>query len=292
MMVGGRRKRTFGSEMTNILIGVACGYGVLVGAMYLFQRSLMYHPGGAAGTPAEAGVPEMSPVDIETADGLTLTSWFRAAESGHPTIVFFQGNAGSISHRAFKARGFLDAGYGLLLMGYRGYGGNPGSPSEEGLYADGRAALAFLADRGVAPGELILYGESLGSGVAVHLAAEMAADEPAGGLVLESPFSSIVDVAASHYPFVPARWLVKDRFDSAAKIARVRAPVFIFHSRNDRVVPVRFGERLFEAAVEPKHSLWVDDGGHNGLYEVGAGTAVLGFIEGTRRKAGNEATRP
>ena len=291
-MAGGRRKRTFGSEMTNILIGVAFGYGVLMGGMYLFQRSLLYHPGGAPGTPADAGVPEMTPVDLGTADGLTLTSWFRAAEPGRPTIVFFQGNAGSIGHRGFKARGFLDAGYGLLLTGYRGYGGNPGSPSEEGLYADGRAALAFLADQGVAPGELILYGESLGSGVAVHLAAEMAAGEPAGGLVLESPFSSIADVAASHYPFVPARWLVKDRFDSAAKIARVDAPVFIFHGRDDGVIPVRFGERLFEAAVEPKHSLWTEQGGHNGLYEMGAGTAVLAFIEGTWKKAGKEATRP
>ncbi len=278
------RKQTFRKEMTNILIGAAFGYGVLVGGMYLFQRSLLYHPGGPSGSPADAGVPEMTPVDLGTADGLTLTSWFRAADPGRPTIVFFQGNAGHIGNRGFKARGFLDAGYGLLLTGYRGYGGNPGSPTEEGLYADGRAALAFLADRGVAPGELILYGESLGTGIAVHLAAEMAADEPAGGLVLETPFSSIADVAASNYPFIPARWLVKDRFDSAAKIARVDAPVFIFHSRDDRVIPVRFGERLFEAAVEPKSSLWTDGGGHNALYEIGAGKAVLAFLDGISKR--------
>ncbi len=283
-MAGGRRKRTFRSEMTNLLIGVAFGYGVLVGGMYLFQRSLLYHPGGLSGIPADAGVAEMIPVDLGTADGLTLTSWFRAAVPGRPTIVFFQGNAGNIGNRGFKARVFLDAGYGLLLTGYRGYGGNPGSPTEEGLYADGRAALAFLADRGVAPGELILYGESLGTGIAVHLAAEMAADRPAGGLVLETPFSSIADVAASHYPFIPARWLVKDRFDSAAKIARVDAPVFIFQSRDDRVIPVRFGERLFEAAVEPKQSLWIDGGGHNELYEMGAGKAVLAFIDGISKR--------
>ena len=269
--------------MINI-ISVAVGvYLLVVGGMYVFQRNLLYLPSGSVPVPAQSGVPEMRPVSLATNDGLELRSWYRPAETGLPTLVFFCGNAGNIGDRGFKVRPFLDAGLGVLLVGYRGYGGNPGSPSEEGLYADGRAALAFLRTAGVPAAGTVLYGESLGSGVVVQLAAEAAGATPFAALVLEAPFTSIAAVAASHYPFVPARWLVKDRFDSAAKIAGVGSPVFVLQGGNDRVVPTRFGRMLFAAAVEPKEGRWIAGAGHNDLYDFGGAEAVLDFL---RRRLG------
>jgi len=265
--------------MINVIAVVVGVYTALVGALYLIQRELIYHPGHSMRSPAASGMPEMRPIEVTAADGVTVVSWYSPARAGKPTIVYFQGNAGNISDRAFKARPYLDAGFGLLLAGYRGYGGNPGDPSEQGLYADGRAQLAFLAGEGVGPGQWVLYGESLGSGIAVQLAVEQAAKTPVAAMVLESPYTSLGDAAAAHYPFVPARTLVKDRFDSLDKIGRIRTPLFVTHGENDDVVPIALGKRLFEAARPPKESHWVAGGGHNDLYDHGAAATAIAFLD-------------
>lgn len=258
---------------------VVAGYLALVGSMYTFQRSILYFPSTAIPSPAASGVPEMTPVTLETADRLQLMSWYRPAAEDRKTIVYFHGNAGHIGYRGVKARPYLDAGYGMLLVSYRGYGGNPGSPSEAGLYDDGRAALAFLAAQGVEPGDTVIYGESLGTGVAVQIAFEQArASKPVAAVILEAPFTSTVDVGASHYPWAPVRWLMKDQFDSRSKIAGIQAPVLIVHGGTDRVVPIRFGEALYAAAVSPKDSLWIPDAGHNDLDAFGASDKVLAFL--------------
>jgi uncharacterized protein len=253
-------------------------YVLFVLALYLLQRSMLYFPDRTVPRLADAGVPEMSAVKLETADGLSLLSWYAPAREGQPTLVYFHGNAGHIGHRGSKARPYLDAGFGVLLVEYRGYGGNPGSPAEKGLYADGRAALDFLTVQGVGRGRTVLYGESLGTGVAVHLAREAGEADPVAGVVLEAPFSSLADVAAHHYWYTPARWLIKDRYDSTAKIAAVKAPVFIFQGTADNIIPNRFGRTLFEAAVQPKNSLWIPGAGHNDLYDFRAARAVMEFL--------------
>ncbi len=258
---------------------VAVVYAGIVGGLYVFQRNLLYHPSAAMPTPAESGVPEMDVVSLETADGLRLTSWYRPAADGLPTMVYLCGNAGHIGYRAFKVRHFLDAGYGVLLVGYRGFGGNPGRPSETGLYHDGRAALRFLEGEGVTADRTVLYGESLGTGVAVHLAYEQAKNRPVAAVLLEAPYTSITDIAAHHYPFAPAKWLVKDRFDTESKIAAIAAPVLMFQAENDRITPVRYGKQLFDAAVEPKEARWFPSGGHNELYDAGAPDVILDFLE-------------
>lgn len=270
--------------MISVIAVAVAAYVAFVGALYLGQRSLLYYPDTSVPSPAASGLPEMATVRLDTDDGLRLLAWYRAAPADRPTVVYFHGNAGSIGGRAFKVRPYLDAGFGLLLVEYRGYGGNPGKPTETGLYADGRAALAFLDVEGVAATDLILYGESLGSGVAVHLAAERGAAQPVGGLILEAPFSSMAAVAAHHYPFVPARSMVKDRYDSDAKIARIGAPLLIVHGDRDRTVPPRFGRRLFDAAIEPKEIRLLTGARHNDLYDFGAAEAVIEFIERARAK--------
>lgn len=269
--------RVGGSLVTIAVVGTVV-YGALVAALFLFQRSLLYHPGGPPPSPAASGVGEMRIVPLETEDGLTLKAWYAAPPAGAPLVVYFCGNAGHIGDRAFKIRRLLDAGFGALLVGYRGFGGNPGRPTEAGLYADARAALRFAAGQGIAAPRLVLYGESLGTGVAVRTAQEQAVTVPVGGVVLETPYTSIAEVAARHYPFVPARWLVRDRFDAAARIAAIGAPLLVFHAEDDRVIPIDISRRLFAAAAAPKESRWFATGGHDGLFDAGAGDTLIAFI--------------
>ncbi|TVR98866.1 MAG: alpha/beta hydrolase [Rhodospirillales bacterium] len=256
------------------------GYGVLVAGMYLAQRSLLYLPSGQPMTPREAGVPEMRGVLLTTADGLSLTAWHRPPVGDGVTLVYFHGNGGHIGYRGHRVRPFLDAGFGVLLVSYRGYGGNPGRPTEDGLYADGRAALAFLEARGFPPGRLVLFGESLGGGVAVRLAWEQArAGSPVAAVVLEAPLSSVADVGAYHYPILPVRLLLKDRFDIVPLVGEIAAPLFVAHGEADLVVPIRFGRKVFDAASEPKEAFWVDGGGHENLPAFGLHARVLRFLD-------------
>lgn len=274
---GGRRKGLFemGFEMLMwpALAGIG-GYGALVSTMYAMQRSMMYIPHPLMTSPANAGVPEMAEAWFETADGLRLLSWHAPAPPGRPTVLFFHGNGGNVATRAFKVRPFLDAGMGVLIAGYRGYGANPGSPTEEGLIADARAAHAYLVDCGVAEPSLVYYGESLGSGVAVALAAERAP----GAVVLEAPFTTTVDVARRMYWYLPVRHLMHDTYDSVGRIAKVVSPVLVLHGERDGVVPIELGRQLFEAAPEPKEAIWYPRGSHNDLFDHGAASHVLDFI--------------
>lgn len=263
---------------------LACGYVLLVGVLYFFQRGMIYFPDTTAPDMAVAGDIDMLPVRTVTSDGLELLSWHGKAASDKPTLVLFQGNAGNIQHRVYKVRSFMNAGYGVMLVGYRGYGGNPGRPSEQGLYADARAALEYLENSGVGSERIVLYGESLGSGVAVRIATEQAAAaRPVVAIVLEAPFTSVGDVAAYYYPFIPVRWLLKDTFDSAAIIATVDAPILVVHGEQDEVIPFIFGKRLFEAALQPKQAYWVREAGHNDLADFGLYERVIDFLSGQER---------
>lgn len=248
-------------------------------------NALIYHPGSTLPHPRATAAPDMAVVSYRTTDGLTLRSWHAPASGGHPTIVLFHGNAGTIASRAAKARLFLDAGYGVLLAEYRGYGGNPGTPTEDGLFADGRAALAFLAGRRVDPSRTVLYGESLGSGVAVRMAYEWAAKgHSVAAVVLEAPFLSVVSVAKHHTPWAPVDWLLSDRYDSRARIAGLGAPLLIVHGEQDTTVPVGQGRALFEQALEPKAIRLFPRASHNDLYHHGAGKVVLEYLESFRKR--------
>ena len=266
--------------MLYALLGSAlAAYGVLVGGLYVFQRHLLYFPNVARpelGDLAALGVREIT---LKTADGLALLSWYLPPRNAHAVIAYFHGNGGHVGYRAERLRWFARTGYGVLMAEYRGYGGNPGTPSEPGLIADGAAALDFLGGEGIAPDRLVIYGESLGSGVAVTLAAQ----REVAGLILEAPFTSVAEVAQYHYSFIPASALVRDRFDSLARIRDVKAPILVLHGERDRVVPVRFGRALFDAAPQPKE-LWLSrEAGHEDLVRYGALEAVLDFL---RRRVG------
>jgi uncharacterized protein len=256
-----------------ILVGA---YLLLLGYLFIVQRSLLYLPDRTVPDLAAAGLGPGRAVSLTTADGLQLLAWH--APSGAPdapVMVYLHGNAGHIGHRAGKVLPYLEAGWGLLLVEYRGYGGNPGQPTEAGLYADARAALDFVQAAGVPADRIVLYGESLGAAVAVQVASE----RTVGALVLEAPFAALGSLAQHHYPYVPARWLVRDRFDTLSKIAGVGTPLLILHGERDAVTPVRFGRLVFEAAADPKHSRFFPEGGHVDLNDYGAAQIVMDFVE-------------
>ena len=249
-------------------------YLAVVVGMYLIQRRMMYFPGGAL-PPAPAGWRE---VTLDTDDGLTLAAWYHPAERGY-TVAYFHGNGGGIDGRDGKVAPLIAAGHGVLLVEYRGYGGNPGEPTEAGLLADGRAAVAFLRGRGVKPDGIVLLGESLGSGVAVAMAAE----SPVAALILEAPFTSAAAAGQRAYPWLPVKWLIKDRFDSAARIKQVRAPVLIVHGQRDGVIPVGLGTELYRLANEPKQIVILPHAGHNDMTEHGLLEIELEWLRGLGR---------
>ena len=258
------------------LLGFAVvAYGALVGGLYIFQRQLLYLPDRTR--PELLGLEKLGvrEVTLSTEDGLSLLSWYLPGRPGRPIIVYLHGNGGHIGYRAERLLRFAREGYGVLMAEYRGYGSNPGTPSEAGFYADGRAALAFLDREGVAPSRVVLYGESLGSGVAVALAVQ----HEIGALILEAPPTSVAEVAQCHFPYVPASRMVTDRFDSLSRIGNVRAPILVLHGEHDRVVPVRYGRALFEAAPEPKEGWFAPEAGHEDLARYGSLDVVVAFIE-------------
>lgn len=260
--------------LAGVALSAAAGWVLLVAALYLMQRSILFVPDTQRPDPGSSRAPMMQRVQATTVDGLALEGWWHAAAPGRPTVAYFHGNGGNIGSRDEKARRLIERGYGVLLAGYRGYGGNPGSPSEAGLIADGRAWMGRLVELGVPAAQVLLYGESLGSGVAVALALEW----PVAALVLEAPYTSIVDVAAARYWYVPVRRLLRDRFDSRARLPGVKAPVLIVHGTDDRVIPVSHGDALFAIAPEPRRLARIEGGGHTDLFEHGAVDALDAFV--------------
>jgi len=264
-----------------VLIGIVefagAGYAVFVGLLYLLQRRLIYRPDRpersrpVLGPLAELGVREIA---FATADGLELFSWYRPPPANAPVILYCHGNGGHIGYRAGRLGRFVEAGYGALMLEYRGYGGNPGRPTEQGLYADGAAALAFLGREGIARERIVVYGESLGGAVAVRLAL---ACRP-GALVLECPFTSLVDIGRLRFPFVPVRLLLRDRFELISAVGGVAAPVLVLHGERDGIVPVACGRAVLAAASEPKEGWFAPQARHMNLADFGGLDAVFDFL--------------
>ena len=250
-----------GKMLWNLLGTLALAYGGLSALLFFFQENLAYYPQigrEIQSTPRDHGL-DYEPLTLSTPDGERLDAWFVPRPQARGVVLILHGNAGNISHRMDTIAMFHRLGYGVLIFDYRGYGRSTGQPSEAGLYRDAQTAWTHLTrQRGIAPGRIVLFGESLGGAVAAWLAARV---QP-GALVLSSAFTSAPELAADLYPWLPARWLVRLRYDTRAALAAVRAPVLVAHSPDDEIVPFRHAEMLFEAASEPKLLLQLA-GGHN-----------------------------
>lgn len=262
-------------KIRKIILYCALVYCCLVAALYVFQRTMIYFP--------SRGKPEIAPyqtqgvfeIKTRTVDGLELSGWMRTPDPEKPVIMFFHGNASTMEMALSKAAPYAEAGYGFLLAEYRGYSGNPGNPSETGFYRDARAWIARLNNLGILPENIVLYGESIGTGVAVQLATEF---PDVKAVILESPYTSLPAVAARTYFFVPVNLLMKDRFDNLSKINKVKAPLLIMQGKKDRIIPSELGQELYNKANEPKSMFKLDDYGHNNMPDALKSSYALKFL--------------
>ena len=255
-----------------VLIGV--GFGVYESVE---RGIILYHPDPGLPTPVEAGVPDAQPITVHTSDGLALTSWFeKPTDPAKPIMLFFMGDTGSLSDRASEFAPYFKQGYGFLLLGYRGFGGNPGTPSEKALYKDARAGVAWLAANGYPLDRIVFYGHSLGTGIAVEMAVEY---PKAYAVVLEAPYTTLPDTVTMSSPLLQSNWFMKDRYDNIAKIGKIRIPLLIIQGTQDEVIPWAQGKALYKAAKGPKEAHFVPDAGHMNLYDFGEADLVMKFLD-------------
>lgn len=261
--------------MTTSLLALLGAVALLLVLVYSLQRFLIYLPYGSV-SPLPEELAGGEEVEFVTSDGLELGGWFvPARERGRRAAVLVaNGNAGNRAHRAPLAAALREAGVGVLLFDYRGYGGNPGTPSEEGLHLDALAARDYLAGRPEVDADRIVYfGESIGAAVVVRLAKE----RPPAGLVLRSPFTSLADVGRLHYPWLPVRLLLKDDYDVAGTVARLDVPVLVIAGEKDSIIPARQSRAVYEAVREPKRLVRIDGADHNDA-ELFTGEELVGEV--------------
>lgn len=245
-------------------------YSMTLLAVFIFQRSFIYAPDVRARSPEEVGLTDFQTVEISLGTRKLASWWTKPIERDQPVIIHFHGNGGALAGREPIYREIADSGFGVLAVGYPGYGGNPGSPSEAGFYATAKANYDWLIAQGVSPKNIVIIGQSIGTGPATWLATQF----DAAGLVLEAPFTSLTDMSASQMPIFPTRWLLKDRFDSVSRIDEIDMPLVWIHGANDTLIPVALGQRVFDAAMEPKCAHIISKGEHNDLWQRGIGRLI------------------
>jgi uncharacterized protein len=259
------------------LIFLAVFYCAIVFAMYNLQATLLYQASNDYIKPEALGLNGVSEIELTTPDNEKLLSWYSKAAAGKPTILFFHGKGGSISGRPKRYAYYTSHGYGVFFLEYRGYGASSGRPSEAGLTMDADAAYNWLVKNGVSPQSIVLAGESMGTGVATITASR----HEVAALSLQAPYSSIADVAAARYWWLPVRLLIKDPFDAASAITKVHVPVLMQHGEIDQTIPIRFGQTLFAAANEPKEFVVVPGGYHN-IFDEQRWARELAFFDSVR----------
>lgn len=244
--------------------------------IYVFQRHLIYFPDTEQPLPQNFSAADMKIIKIPVSKDITLSSWYRPAQDKKTTILYLHGNAGHIGYRMPLVRSFISAGFGVLLLEYRGFGGNPGTPTESGFYQDGRAALLFLQQQGIEVSNIVLYGESLGTGVATKLATEF----KTCAVVLQSPYTSLTALARYHYPWLPPLPFM-DKYDSLSRIQDIHTPLFVMYGKLDNVVPPEQSLTLFEKANQPKEMVEFSTKGHHDLWDNNFAVLLINFIHKT-----------
>lgn len=278
------------SASVRILAGIALvaslAYLTLLALIWTQQRRLLFPASSLRTSVAEAGLSGFKDVVIETQDGEKLVAWWRPPAAGRAVLLYFHGNGGALLNRRERARALTADGRGLLLVSYRGYSGSTGSPSEAGLRLDASAARRWLSS--YEPRRIVLYGESLGTGVAVWLATEA----EVGGVILDAPYTSTADIAKGLFPYLPVTLLMRDQFRSVDRIARLRVPLLVLHGDRDGVVPIALSEALFKAANEPKRYVMLPGIEHEGVLEGGGLRAVRTFLDEVEGRLGAQPGAP
>jgi len=231
--------------------------------LYIFQRSLLYHPveNNYYGDKLTVNIEK---VKITTEDNIDLLAWYHKKDiKKYKTILYFHGNAGSLENRIHKINHFKDMNINFILLAWRGFSGNKGKPTEQGLYQDARSAVKWLINQGVTEENIIIYGESLGTGVAT----EIAQNKNFAGVILESPFTSMIDLGKKYYPIFPVKLLLKDKYESEKKIKNLKSPLLVMHGKKDKIVPFYMGEKIFDMANNPKFNYFTEMDDHMMNYD-------------------------
>ena len=242
---------------------------------YIFQRNLLYHPGenNYFGDQLQVSIKK---VKIKTQDSIELIAWYHKKDiTKYKTILFLHGNAGSLKNRIHKINHFKDMNVNFLIIAWRGFSGNKGKPTEQGLYEDARSAVRWLNAEGIDEKNMVIYGESLGTGVTT----EIAQNRNFAGIILESPFTSMIDAAKDKYSYLPVRFLLKDKYESKKKIKNIKNPILIMHGKVDNIVPFHMGKKMYELANEPKYSYFSEYDDHMMEYNEKLLNVVKDFID-------------
>ena len=243
--------------LTTATIIILC-YLLIVIFVFFYQRNLLYHPSENNYTSDKINF-AYEEIYIPTSEGKKLKAWFHKKNlKQKKTMIFFHGNAGNLSNRIYKLNLIKNFDINFLIVAYRGFSGNEGNPTEAGLYQDARDALKWLNKQGVEDKQIIIYGESLGTGVS----AEVAQNKNFAGIILESPFTSMVDACKHYYFYLPVSFLLKDRYETVKKLKNIKVPILIMHGEKDKIVPFKMGKKVFLEANEPKHSYFPKEDDH------------------------------
>ena len=257
------------------------GLGLLIGLALLvhfgtqaLQQRLLYAPDTRRTLPSEAGLPDVEEREIIMRDGTRILTWWGAAQPGRPTLLYFHGNGGAFVTRSERIRKYMTHGYGVVMMTYRGFGGSSGSPSEKANVADATEVYDAVRASGIPANQIVLYGESLGSGIAVQVAAK----REVAAMILDAPYTSIVDLAALHYPFLPARWLMTDRYETLAAAPSVAVPTLIVHGEADDIIPVSMSAGVAAALKGPVERATFPGAGHSDHYLFGSYETIYAWL--------------
>ena len=250
-------------------------YLIIAFVLYNYQRSLLYHPSENNYSGDKLTV-SIEKVKIENDDGIELLAWYhKKIKEKNKTILFLHGNAGSLENRIHKINHFNDMDVNFLIISWRGFSGNKGHPTEKGLYEDAKSGVNWLKKKGIKEKNIIIYGESLGTGIAT----EIAQNNNFAGVILESPFTSMVAAAKSNYPIFPIRLLLKDKYESDKKIKNIKSPILIMHGGKDKVVPFWMGKKLYELANQPKYSYFNEYDDHMMEFNDDLINSITSFIK-------------
>ena len=266
--------KNFGVYFLQFILTIFVIYFLVLVFLYFYQRNLLYHPNENNYSGDKISV-DIEKVKIQTADNIKLLGWYHEKNlKDYKTLVYFHGNAGSLENRIHKLNHFQDMNINFLIIAWRGFNGNKGKPSERGLYVDGKSAIDWLKKKGVDEKNLILYGESLGTGVATHLAQ----NKNYAGVILETPFTSMVDAAKNFYPYIPINLLLKDKFENFKKVKNINTPILVMHGEVDQIVPFSMGKKIYEIANNPKYSYFTKYDDHMMEYDENLVLALKSFF--------------
>ena len=267
--------KKFRKNLLKLILIIFFLYFFVLVFLYFYQRNLLYLPNENNYSGDKISV-DIQKVKIPTSDNIELLGWYHEKNlKDHKTLVYFHGNAGSLENRIHKLNHFKNMNINFLIIAWRGFSGNNGKPTEEGLYIDGKSAIDWLIKKGVDEKNLILYGESLGTGVATHLAQ----NKNYAGVILETPFTSMIDTAKKFYPYIPVSLLLKDKFENYKKIKNINSPILVMHGEVDQIVPFFMGKKIYELANEPKYSYFTKYDDHMMEYDENLVLALKSFVK-------------